>query len=561
MKTPLLLIAALAVLPLTNAAAPVAEPAQPIAVRRAPNIVFLIVDDFRRHTLNFTSQGRDENGLPLSLSPNLDRLAREGTVLQGMHSVAPLCNPSRFSCLTGLYPSRATSTQNQRALKEWGQTHVVQGARITADTVTLPRILRERGYVTAAFGKDHVMDTPEWTRPPKDADPRDPKIRAWLEQSHRALQEGFYRGGFDRAERLHAENLTESLPLALVSHNLDWEIEGALAFIDQHADRPFFLYLATGLTHGPHSPYAWREGDPLDTPLGFLEQAPTVLPPRGSIPERLKAGGFPPDRGDVLWYDDAVGALLRRLEERGVLENTIIVFINDHGMGDKGSLYQGGMQTEAFIWAPHRGVIRGRRADALCANIDLAPTLLDLAGVDPQKFAFDGRSLRDVLTGKTDRHRDYLYGEMGLSRGLRLGDWKYIAFREPAAIRNLTREQRQALIDEVNAYRMSIGEQKLYQRTPDMPFGIYAEFPGGSSNVAGPASRHRHYFDGDQLYNLVDDPGEQVNLAYDPRHTERLETMRQNLQAEIARLPGAYRVWPGPEDFGARENPHWGKKP
>ena len=103
-------------------------------------------------------------------------------------------------------------------------------------------------------------------------------------------------------------------------------------------------------------------------------------PPVKSLQERIKAAGYEgTNRENILWLDDAVAALFKKLEQEGVLENTIVVFFNDHGQDFKGTLYEGGVNSQAFIWKKG-GFKVGHKMTNPVSNVDFLPTLLDLAG-------------------------------------------------------------------------------------------------------------------------------------------------------------------------------------
>jgi len=120
--------------------------------RRRPNIVFIIADDMKKHMFNCLTEGKGRN-----LSPNIDRLAAEGTLLMGQHVVSPVCTPSRFNCLTGRYASRSRSVNFLRSTQRHGQTVIGWNTHILADDVTLPGLLKQQGYKTGIVGKNHVV--------------------------------------------------------------------------------------------------------------------------------------------------------------------------------------------------------------------------------------------------------------------------------------------------------------------------------------------------------------------------------------------------------------------
>ena len=164
------------------------------APSRRPNIIFIITDDQLPHTFNFLPEGRDNN-----LTPNLDRLANEGTILMGQHVSSSVCTPSRYSCLTGTYASRALA----HAKRKYDDVHGIGwNTHIMPDTATLPKMLRKAGYVTGAVGKNHVIDVPGWPKIGWDADPNDAAVKSELARRAKMVKDAYHRAGFQYAERL-----------------------------------------------------------------------------------------------------------------------------------------------------------------------------------------------------------------------------------------------------------------------------------------------------------------------------------------------------------------------
>jgi arylsulfatase A-like enzyme len=125
-----------------------------------------------------------------------------------------------------------------------------------------------------------------------------------------------------------------------------------------------------------------------------------VLPPRETLTERtIQAGITGLGKENVLWLDDALGALISKLEEHNILENTIIFFFNDHGQHAKGTLYQGGVHNPSIVWK-HGGFVCGTTSKAKITNVDFAPTILEMAGYELEGDEFDGHSFKPVLDGK-----------------------------------------------------------------------------------------------------------------------------------------------------------------
>lgn len=518
------------------------SPGQTPAAQPPPSIVLVVTDDQFRNQFNFLREGQT-NGRSANLTPNMDRLVSEGAVLKGYHVVSPVCTPSRYSTLTGKFASRANNpdflTETRAAgtaMVKWN-THIVEG-----DT-TLQKLLRDAGYVTGFVGKNHVIHNPQMkTRLPGDLDPAAPEAKARLAEHKRAIEDSIRKTGFDFAGGVYNVNAEALGPKPLCVHNMDWCAETALDFLDQckNTGKPFFLYFASTLVHAPYTPERSWNANPLATPFGFLEKAPSVLPARSTIPERLRKAGIDPEgeegsrKASLLWMDDALGALLAKLEELHMEENTIILFANDNGQEDKGALYEGGALSVSFIWKKG-GFAGGKDIPALTANIDIAPTLLDFAGVSAPKGAFDGVSWKPLLDGKTAAIRNELFLELGFTRGLIKDGFKYIALRYPENYERFEQAPNREGNKQHSPSRIPFSGGKS-STDSHPPFGHIA----GNGNEAKAIERHPAYWEADQLYELSTDPDEKDNLAESPRHAERLAAMKLALGSYLTNLPGGF---------------------
>jgi arylsulfatase A-like enzyme len=497
---------------------------------RPPNIVFFILDDMQRHMFNCLPEGKGKN-----LTPTIDRLAAEGTLLMGQHVASPVCTPSRYNCLTGRYASRALEGQ----AKAQGQTVVTWNTHIKVGGDNVALRLQKAGYATGMVGKNHVLEAPGLKRPAYEADPTDPAVKAQLQANAKKIKAALRKSGFDYAASIYQNNPDGNGPQALAVHNLDWITQGALEFIDQYHDRPFFLYYASTVPHGPGQPKRSWDADPRVTAEGILDEAPNVMPPRHTLKERIRKAGIKGwNRENLLWLDDAVGAVMKKLADCGVADNTIIFFFNDHGQMAKGTLYQGGVTDPSIVWRKG-GFPCGSVDDALLSNIDFAPTILDYAGVPYQVEDFDGRSFRPVLENQREAVHESLFFEMGFTRAVRKGDWKYLALRYTKAAREMPLARRKQILERVNANLLKHGK-KIHSTNPEDPFSHISLVPGGGDAEHGSMGKYPGYYDADQLYNLAEDPGEQHNLAADPAHAEKLAEMKRELQRYLAQLPGGF---------------------
>jgi arylsulfatase A-like enzyme len=498
--------------------------------RSRPNIVFFILDDMHRHMFNCLPEGKGKN-----LTPTIDRLAAEGMLMLGQHVVSPVCTPSRYNCLTGKYASRALGHQAESSQ----QTVVTWNTHIRPNDTTLATLLKKEGYATGFVGKNHVVQVPGWKKVAWDADPVAPDVKKHLKENANHLQSALKTVGFDFADRLYHNNPDGNGSQHLAVHNLDWITEGALTFIDKNRDTPFFLYFASTIPHGPTAKARSWHADPRITADGILEKPPHVLPDRDSLPQRLKQAGVKtPGRENLLWLDDAVGAVVARLEKHGLDQNTVIFFFNDHGQAAKGTVYQGGVSNPSIIWRKG-GFPGGSSSNALISNVDFAPTILDLAGVTNLNTTFDGKSFASVLEGQSQSIHKTLYFELGYARGIRKGPWKYLALRYPPSAKNTSLEKRRKSLDRVNKNLRRRG-RPIITEDPTRPFSHVSLIPGGGDAERSSTGQYPAYYDVDQLYNLSEDPTEQTHLAHKQAYASILKDMKQELRRYLDTLPGTF---------------------
>jgi arylsulfatase A-like enzyme len=503
-----------------------------------PNIVFFIADDMTRDMFNFLPESKGKN-----LTPALDRLSDEGVILMGQHVSATVCTPSRYNCLTGNYASRANNLEMIRAEKKNDGQRIVQwNTHILPEDNNLAKMLANEGYFTGAVGKNHVIEVEGHQKVKLTDDWQDPVIQKKQIRNYNLTQEAYYQAGFDFADGLYYENPDFNGPRNLAVHNLDWTTRAALEFVDQSMQKkaPFFLYFATTLPHGPLQENRSWNADRRITPTGILEEPVHVLGDPQDIPNRLKAAGKSINnrRSNLLWMDDALQALLDKLEETGQLKNTIIIVFNDHGQYAKGTIYQGAVHNPSVIWKKD-GFPVGSINDVPVSNVDFAPTLLEMAGIDLNKYSFDGRSFLPMLNGLPMEELNSMYFEIGYSRGVRKGKYKYIAVRYPDWIHALTLEDRQQILDEYNE-KLKIRHKAPNNLDPSKPFGHVQIIPGGGDAEHPATKRYPYYADADQLYDLESDPNEQLNLANDPDYQEVLDEMKKELSSYCKTIPGNF---------------------
>jgi arylsulfatase A-like enzyme len=480
-----------------------------------PNIVFIITDDQSWDTLGFMG-GKVH-------TPRIDQMAKDGLFLSDFNVTSTVCSPSRYSFLTGRYAGNGTGERFMREHPPGDQTQIENIGELEPDRWNLAKVLQKNGYKTGYVGKSHLINhewiNGDWEKSgfepyAQDADPRDPEVNGRMQRNHAKWCEAMKPYGFDYVDGYYCANLRELRNDALNVHNLDWSVRKAFRFLEEAKDEPFFLFFSTTLHHGP-APWANQfsmDADPRMTGEGFVEEGFDVLPSRAHVLKRNREAGFKDNKAFALWLDDGVGAILDKIKQLGLEKDTLIVFVPDHGSyrHGKATLHDYGMRVPMLLqW---KGQIKpGSKYDGLVANIDVAPTLLDLCGITPpETYEIDGVSFKSVVFGSQQPIRQVLFSELGHSRGVKTKDWKYIAVRYP--------EELQQKIDRgVTFPGFDGGKLTLPYLTRNGHLGHHA------SRV------NPHYFDADQLYNLRTDSEETDNVV------EQNPEVAQRMKKELAR--------------------------
>ncbi|MBF0197234.1 MAG: sulfatase-like hydrolase/transferase [Planctomycetes bacterium] len=493
------------------------------AAERRPNIVFIMSDD--QDWRHFGFMGGDVH------TPNLDKMVENGIWLTDFNVTSTVCSPSRYSFLTGRYAGRCEGGYFTQLHPKGTPTQVENVCELEADKWNLAKVLQHNGYRTGFVGKSHLVQH-DWLYREKwkkygfkeysfDDDPKDPKITAKMKFNHKKWCDEIAKYGFDFVDGIYAANTRELWNDSLDVHNLDWSVSKAFKFLEESKEEPFFLYFATTLQHGPDPCDSKNSvnADPRMSGEGYLPEQLDVLPSRENVRKRNRKAGKSADKDCFLWLDDGVGAILGKLKELGLEENTLVIFTPDHGYYRycKSTLHDYGMRVPMLMqW---KGKIKpGLKYDGLSANIDIVPTLLDIAGVKaPRDYPMDGVSLKSALMGDSKPVREMLFSEMGYSRAVKSKDWKYIAVRYPKKI--------QRRIDAGGMFAAFEGNPAI-----DRPYLTRNAHLGHNSSQQNP-----HYFDSDQLYNLKRDRAEDDNVFNS--NPEVAKVMQRALEEELCKFP------------------------
>ncbi|MEO0797136.1 MAG: sulfatase-like hydrolase/transferase [Verrucomicrobiota bacterium] len=519
------------------------------AETRKPNVVVFFTDDQPMDSFGFI-RGKAH-------TPNIDRLASDGAYFSNAYATSSVCSPSRYSCLTGQYASRCTTSNFKKSISDEGVTKVLWNMGIQDDQWNFPRVMQANGYKTGMVGKWHVGMSSKYGRFKKvpGTDPSDPAVIEVLRYNQELTCKDIADKGFDYVGAAYKGNPDDDKNLIKTGCNVhapEWQTKHALEFIERYQDEPFVLYFPTTLLHVPS---ATKEltGDPRLTPLGMLDEPITgVLPPREDVLRRAREAGVPEDDlGKLIaatWLDDVVGAVQDKLDELGLTENTLILYFNDNNTDDqgKGSCYQGGVHVPMMAYQP--GVVQPGERTELVGNIDIAPTIFDWCGVTPpEDMHLDGMSLKPLLLNEPVEWRDAMFLEIGLTRAVVTNDgFKYLAFRVPESYTN------RPLEDRMEEHRLNM--EKIYERhpwtknywtlDPEAKYLHMGMSPGGDAmerfQLLNNPPFEDNYFDPDQLYDLNRDPRETTNLANNPEYAVKLQKMQDKLAGLLAQVPGTY---------------------
>ena len=451
-------------------------------------------------------------------TPNLDRMAQEGMKFTRAYVSSSVCTPSRYSFLTGRFAGNSHSKLYLDAVGDKENQGLPNfNVALERDNMNVGNVLREAGYSTGFVGKFHLtsnLDFPEfykgkdkWINIPKNARPG-PETSAQFKHNERWMRRYLKELGFSWAKNVYPENM----PSPYSTHNPEWTTVAALEFIEENKDGPFYLHLCSTLLHGPDK--SWRKSmdHPLITGEGEVESLPEIMTPRVELLKIIKEKGFDPEShvAGEAWIDDSLGAILRKLKELGIDDNTLVIFAPDHGRDGKASVFSQGSCQVPMIMRWPKGIAAGQVCEELVQNIDLVPTFFELGKADkPKSYRIDGQSLTPLFkNGKAKDWRNHLYLEMGAARATVTKDWSYIAVR-------YTKEQITAI------------KRAAPQNLPKAMSYI------GRLGIGVRGADRPGFFDEDQLYNLKTDPKEMKNLASHIGHSSRVKEMRQKMQQDL----------------------------
>ncbi len=405
---------------------------------KQPNILFILSDQFRAMCLE------DD---PVR-TPHLDALAVESVRLPEAVSCYPVCSPHRAMLMTGQHPGRNGVPMNVNSHN--GAVHP-GGVGLRGGLATWSSVLLGQGYRTGLIGKWHLEPPvlPDDEQQGEGRRPEDGKVWDAWSPPHRRFGFEFWHshGCMDRHLKPHywVEDAPREERTNVAQWSAEYETDVAIQFLeDTPRDRPFALFLSW---NPPHQPF---EELPPDAPLErYQAMTPQELLVRANVDHESEIGKqaariAPLYFAAVECVDTQLGRITEALDRLGLDENTIVVFTADHGMqlGSHDELYKmihwnESMRLPCLMRIPD---VSGGESRAMLSSVDIAPTLIGLAGHgDAIPAEMQGRDMSPVLLGRNavDEDEAVLYyrwalGETSSSvRGLLTHSWKYVVTHEP----------------------------------------------------------------------------------------------------------------------------------
>lgn len=407
---------------------------------KKPNIIFILSDDHRYDFLSFMKKDPAAHTPEFLATPNMDRLAEEGAVIQNTFVTTSLCSPSRASLLTGLYSHRHGVIDND--------------SPVPPEIVFFPEYLQKNGFETVFIGKWHMGD---------DSDEPRKGFDKWISFKG----QGVYNDPLLNIDGKHVQRkgyITDILTAYAVDYLKQKRDSGSGAAKESgQAGKPFFLYLSHKAVHAEFIPAERHKGkyknEKVDHPStmanteeNFSDKPKWVKEQRNGWHgvDYMYHGELGISFDDfykrycetLLALDESIGNLLETLKETRLDRSTIVFYMGDngfslgeHGLIDKRHMYEESIRVPLLVYFP--SLIKPKmRISELVQNIDIAPTILEVAGIKTPEY-MDGKSFLPLLKGEKVEWRDSVFYEYFWERtfphtptmfGIRTNKFKYVTY-------------------------------------------------------------------------------------------------------------------------------------
>ncbi|WP_139957457.1 sulfatase-like hydrolase/transferase [Flavicella sediminum] len=511
--------------------------------QKQPNIIFVLTDDQSYGMMGCT-------GNEFVQTPNIDQLAKDGVLFTNAHISSAICTPSRISILLSQYERKHAVNFNSGTAvsnEAWEKSY--------------PMVMRKAGYYTGWIGKNHApIGEGGYTSGlmEKSFDywyAGHGHIRFYPKEVHAIFN--------DAIAHTQPEIINESVDDFLDPNAR--KLKGAVKFLETRpADKPFLLSINFNLPHGAGtSTMKLRKTDDeiyrtlyrdieLPLPANYIAKKDIKTPKLPSdllraedrqtgynyvdTPEGFRER-YTRQLQAMTGIDRLVGNLRAKLKSLKLHKNTIIIFTSDHGLfmgeqglGGKALCYEKTTHVPMIVMDPSfKRKNRGRKSDALVQSIDVAPTMLSMAGVSVPK-EFQGKDISKLLVNTTAEVRDYVYTENLWStqfgnpkcEAVQNKEWKYIRYYKNKTFSASKKIQ--------VAKDLGIPVNKMLYATHDPDIAVYRELSDASLQGEKPVY--------EELYNLKNDPAELNNLANNSEFSAKLNELKKVWKVELTKARG-----------------------
>ncbi|KAA5823770.1 sulfatase-like hydrolase/transferase [Algibacter amylolyticus] len=518
-----------------------------LQAQQKPNIIFILTDDQSYDLLGCT-------GNAIVQTPHIDKLANNGTLFTNAHVTSAICTPSRISILLSQYERKHGVNFNSGT-----------SVSDTAWKNSYPVVMRNNGYYTGWIGKNHAPIG------------KGGYNSGLMEKSFDYWYAGHGHLGFYPKDNHNIFNdaIAFTQP-EIINEGVDEfldpnarKLKGALHFLEERpSDKPFMLSINFNLPHGA-STRTMKQKDSDDTiyktlyrdleiPLhkNYIAKADIKTP---KLPENLlhtedRQTGYnyvdtPKDLKEryirelqaMTGIDRLIGNLTAKLKALKLHKNTIIIFTSDHGLfggqqglGGKALCYEQTTHVPIIIFNPNTPKKnRGKKSDALVQTIDIAPTMLEMAGIK-KPSSFQGKNISNLANGGKKEVRDYVFTEnlwsthFGNPRceSVQNKDWKYIRYYKNNNF-SATKEIKYAK-------ELGIPVNEMLYNMHDPGIAVYRDY------IDAPLNNEQPVYE--ELYHLKKDPAELHNLVNNQEHAEVLNTLRAQWKIEITQARGTRKA-------------------
>ncbi|TMU57709.1 acetylglucosamine-6-sulfatase [Flagellimonas algicola] len=508
-----------------------------------PNFIFILTDDQTYGMMGCT-------GNDIVQTPHLDQLAKDGVLFTNAHITSAICTPSRTSILTSQFERKHGINFNS------GTSLSIEGWQNT-----YPMVMRTNGYYTGWIGKNHVPIGQGGYA----SGVMEKSFDYWyaghghLRFYPKEIHHIFNHANADTQAEIIGEGIQDFL-------SNEQKLQGAVKFLDQRPkDKPFMLSVNFNLPHGASTSTmemrdtdddlykTWYRDMEIPLPKNYVAKKDIKTPKLPleihrtedrqvgydyvNEPETLKER-YIRQLQAMTGIDRLVGQLRQTLKNQKLDNNTVIIFTADHGLfmgqfglGGKAFCYEITTRVPMIIFDPYsKKSTRNKTSDALVQSIDIAPTILTMAGI-PIPSTYQGKTLTEVLSGSIADPRHYLYTEnlwstqFGNPRCESVQDknWKYIRYYKNE---NLSASKKIK-----TAKEMGINLTSMLYKVHDPDIALYRHF------IEAPLQGEAAVYE--ELFDLKNDAQETTNLANETGHKDILEKMRKIWVNEINNARGA----------------------